>query len=616
KVKSGDTLAKIAIANKPDGINLDQMLVALFRRNESEFDRGNMNRLRAGKILSIPSAEEVSAVTSTEARKIVVAQARDFNAYRAKLAAAVAVTPAKKDAARQDDQGWIAPKVVEKPLTTEQKQDELKVSTTQASKDAKAQPGLEEDLVSRDRALQEERDRTAQLEKNIADLQKLAELQKSQADAEAQRQAETAKVDEVKPEPVVAATAETTQADTQGIIPPVQVATETIQPPVPTAKPDIEPEPVIESGDDSDNSLLIYGGIAALLVLALLGYFVFRRKADGDALSTGEFLSDSELMANSVFGATGGQTVDTSASIQTDFSQATLSAAIDGTEEAVDPIMEADLYIALKQETQAEEILVDALKGDPSRLSLYLKLLEIYSGQRNAVKFQKIAKDLKIQTNGAGPEWNMAVAMGRDLDPGNSLYGGGDYAAEVPVAVPSRLTEAAEPVTANFGFKPPVSSSATALNLDIGAPAVSAPLKMPDIDLSLPEEPVAATSDIPMVTQSVTAAGESDFDFDLDAPASDLAAASRESAGDFSRIDLDLADSSSPASAASAFVSAGAPASADGDATDISTKLELAQAYEEMGEREGQRELLEEILREGNPEQREFARAKLAALGA
>jgi pilus assembly protein FimV len=48
---------------------------------------------------------------------------------------------------------------------------------------------------------------------------------------------------------------------------------------------------------------------------------------------------------------------------------------------------------------------------------------------------------------------------------------------------------------------------------------------------------------------------------------------------------------------------------------EVATKLELAQAYEEMGDSEGARELLQEVLEEGDQAQKEAARNKLALLG-
>jgi pilus assembly protein FimV len=51
------------------------------------------------------------------------------------------------------------------------------------------------------------------------------------------------------------------------------------------------------------------------------------------------------------------------------------------------------------------------------------------------------------------------------------------------------------------------------------------------------------------------------------------------------------------------------------DNPEVATKLELAAAYEEMGDRDGARELYQEAVSEGSPAQQEAARAKLAALG-
>ena len=50
------------------------------------------------------------------------------------------------------------------------------------------------------------------------------------------------------------------------------------------------------------------------------------------------------------------------------------------------------------------------------------------------------------------------------------------------------------------------------------------------------------------------------------------------------------------------------------DNPEAATKLELAIAYEEMGDREGARELLEEVLKEGSPPQAAAAQTKLDSL--
>src|SRR5206468_8705319 len=80
--------------NRVEGVSLQQMLVALFRANKEAFVADNMNRLRAGKIISIPDKDASRAVAAADARRIVSAQYADFNEYRRRLGIAVASTPA------------------------------------------------------------------------------------------------------------------------------------------------------------------------------------------------------------------------------------------------------------------------------------------------------------------------------------------------------------------------------------------------------------------------------------------------------------------------------------------------------------------------------------------
>src|SRR6266513_2170395 len=65
-VKSGDTLAKIAGRFKPNDVTLDQMLVAFLNRNQNAFDEQNINRLRRGAIMNVPSAADAAATDSRE----------------------------------------------------------------------------------------------------------------------------------------------------------------------------------------------------------------------------------------------------------------------------------------------------------------------------------------------------------------------------------------------------------------------------------------------------------------------------------------------------------------------------------------------------------------------
>ncbi|HEX6019083.1 MAG TPA: FimV/HubP family polar landmark protein, partial [Burkholderiaceae bacterium] len=81
-VRQGDTLYRIARQSRRAGVSLDQMLVALFRSNPNAFMADNMNRLRAGAVLNVPSSDQAGAVTTAEAREVIRAQSADFDAYR------------------------------------------------------------------------------------------------------------------------------------------------------------------------------------------------------------------------------------------------------------------------------------------------------------------------------------------------------------------------------------------------------------------------------------------------------------------------------------------------------------------------------------------------------
>ena len=127
-IKRGDTLIGIANRVRPEGVSLEQTLLGLYRENTQAFD-GNMNRLKAGKSLKVPSAEQVAAIPQQEAVRELKLQADDWRAYRQKLAAAVSAAPEAKAKPDQASSGKITPKVDDraKPAPEDQK-DVLKLS--------------------------------------------------------------------------------------------------------------------------------------------------------------------------------------------------------------------------------------------------------------------------------------------------------------------------------------------------------------------------------------------------------------------------------------------------------------------------------------------------------
>src|SRR5215470_17887478 len=188
-VKRGDTLSKIAKEYKPADVTLEQMLVALFRSNEAAFDSRNMNRLRAGQILTIPPADQPGLVGQNEAKQVVRVQAADWRAYRDRVAAAAPTTEAAPT--QQAAGGRITTAVEEKGAPTQAGKDQLKVSR-EAGKGGSAAAAQSEDATAKDRALREANSRIAELEGTLKNMQKAVEL-KSQTMADAQKQAEAAK---------------------------------------------------------------------------------------------------------------------------------------------------------------------------------------------------------------------------------------------------------------------------------------------------------------------------------------------------------------------------------------------------------------------------------------
>jgi pilus assembly protein FimV len=434
------------------------------------------------------------------------------------------------------------------------------------------------------------------------------------------------------------------------------------------------------------------GGLVAL-ILGWLGLSAYRKKkatrAAKEAIGAMQD-EDHPVAAASEAAAYAAVIAESAASDDQETSQfSTTSASIQTTEaaEAVDPLAEADTFLAFGRDAQAEEILLAALVKDPTRQAIHNKLLDIYFGRKNVSQFAAIAEQLRVLTDASGEDWERALNMGREIDPDNALYGGSppvpaeEFSATMVMEAPVVLEAPPEPVA------PSGEAEAMALdfNLDIEAPAESAepvaaaePTEAAALDLDFevqapesadkPEaldmvldtgkfEPPAETTeevvlDLPLEIPdseppaAASADGNSvDFEFELKPPAVDAeppveatpdvalempeleipesaAEAEPESEGKTEAVALDLGELSEisldletpPAPETSDSVDAESVAEMP-DNPEVTTKLELATAYEEMGDKDGARELYEEAVKEGSPAQQKQARAKLASLG-
>ena len=682
-VNKGDTLGNIARRNMPDGVTLNQMLMALYRANQDAFIRGNINLVRAGRILNIPDREAIAAVNAADAAQQVQSQMADFADYKRKLGAAVAASPAAP-AREREVSGRITAKP-EAPAPSGQK-DQLRLSKADAAKPGApaAKAASEDDKVARDRALKESQSRVGDLEKNVADLQKLVEMKNQQlAELEKKAGAKPAPA----PAPAVAAPAakapepakpaaeapkpapETPKAAAPAAEAP-KAAAETPKPvaeapkeapkeaakdaskkaaEAPKAKPKAAPKAAESNPLDEVTAFLtdpVSGGGLGLVILMLFGYgfWAWKRKKSSQSKFQDSVLgAASGPGASSVFNAAAQPAADTPPpQAAADVSEASVSGVSvgGGQSDEVDPIAEADVYMAYGRDAQAEEILKEALGKDASRVAVHAKLLEIYANRKDAKSFEQAALKVKSLTNGAGPEWDKAMSLGHGIDPGNGLYGSGGAAAE---AAPAAAPSAAAP-TLDFDIGGGGGDAATApaktdsgLDFDLGATA------------AMPKSDFAKGGTLIIDSQDVKPAGSA-LDFDLggatDAddgektmllppkkkPAAAAAPAATADPDATVAMDFDLnldlggakTDGEKPADApldlGGLSLDLGTPGDAGGGNADpkwqeVATKLDLAKAYQEMGDKDGARELLNEVVKEGDAAQQGQAQQMLSNLG-
>ncbi len=209
-VVRGDNLSDIARKITPDGVNLNQMLVAMYRANREAFIDNNMNLLKVGAMLRIPDSIELTAIDAAEANAEVKIQVADWRNYRKKLVeAATESQPAESEVLSQADSGEITTTVdIEAAASGEESKEVLRLSSgfQLAQQGEGADTSMidrlrmtEEDAIAHSLAMQEANERVAMLEKQVDDLQQLLEL-KQPGLAQAQVQAEAISDIDVKPE--------------------------------------------------------------------------------------------------------------------------------------------------------------------------------------------------------------------------------------------------------------------------------------------------------------------------------------------------------------------------------------------------------------------------------
>jgi pilus assembly protein FimV len=533
KVVRGDTAAALARANLSDGISLDQMLVAMLRSNPDAFVDGNVNRLKAGAVLEIPEGADASNIKITDAKASLKTQAVDFQEYRKKLAQNAVVT---ESAPKREAAGKVTASVVDKKpnVSTPDKLTLEKPKADPAVTKAPSLPSAEEKLAA-DLAKQANAARTAELEKNIADLKNVAVT--------------TA----VPPAPQIAPAA------------PVAVVSAPVQTPVAQPKP-----PTTQSAADSfANSpylLPVTGGIAALLGGAFLWFRNKRRKQNSAKSPLTEFNVEgmhTRQLSDTIFGQIGGARVNTqeeAANAATMVLTPTQLAEPSVSPSDVDPVAEADVYLAYDRDVQAEEILKEAMRTMPERLDIDEKLLEIYAKRGDLRAFESVATALHSKSETRSPNWTQVCDWAKNIGstlPIFAVPGAAFSVADFPATQQSAYTNnsltfrAATPLVSELPPDPtpaPPPQTDGFINFDMSALSLDFP----------PRTPVSQPVAQPVITQA--------------------------------QIAIDTNELEDP-------------------------KLALAEEYLSIGDKAGARALIEEVIAMGDTANAQKALAMLANLG-
>lgn len=421
-VQRGETLWSIANALAHDSSAApEQIAKGLYRANPRAF-AGNINALKAGTVLRIPTPEYLAQLGPQRGSARPASRSPETSASRE------GQTP-------QNQLKLLSPA-------------EAKSRAEGVAAGGKAKSDLALEVAETVKQENEEfRARLIQLEQKLGDMERLLTLKDEQiASLQAQQPSAAAPVKPVTPvvgtapqppappataQPPVAA--QPPQPQPAGVkppeapVPPPAATTPTASsrpavPRPPTPAPQAE-----EPGFAIDSSYLIAGGGLALFGL---GAWLIKRRRNAMIAETESILLAAERESSQPPQFSPSRVTDsglepivaTKSSFLSEFTPSDFDAL--GTEtDDVDPISEADVYLAYGRYKQAEELIRHAIAQRPERDESKLKLLEIYYATENRTAFESYAKELKAAKKDNQPEfWSKVVEMGRELVPHSPLF--------------------------------------------------------------------------------------------------------------------------------------------------------------------------------------------------
>ncbi|AHX13817.1 fimbrial protein FimV [Dyella jiangningensis] len=593
-VERGQTLSAIAHETAPEGVDTNQMLLALKQANPDAFYRDNINALKTGAVLRIPSKADAQATAVAAAAAEVMRQNGDWRSGAARTPTTVAdagtranassapttsapagdrlaLVPAKEGADSSSGKGGKGgDKAAEKGMAALHqdllRSQEALTTLQQQGNELKSRLKDLEDINGKNERLLSLKDsEIADLQRQLAEARKAAG-QPAAAPAKAAANAPAAKPEAAKPEPakpseetVVKASEPTTAPAPTASTPttasaqapasePAHASTAAAKPVVakPAAKPAAPtPAPVAEEEPWYMQTWAWGAGAGAAVLLLLFALRGRNRKpaAAAAAASTGSLADRFGTEPNLGLGS-------------------------------IDP---------------DQDELLDQLAEHPDDVGLHLELVSLYYSRRDVEHFEAAAEAMHAHiADPQQPEWQDVVHMGEDLVPEHPLFSHG-------APLPPRDEEEHEALD-HFDLDRYASDSD-----DLEPPP-------------LPQQPSAPNKKV----------SEYHFDFDLTPrQAHNHASAPAMASADAVENKAEEAFETGGNSWAFAEPTEDLPAHElepldheIGQFSDdpVDTKLDLARAYLDMGDPDGAQAMLEEVMHEGTQMQKDVAKRLLDSI--
>ena len=462
-----DTLWSIATATRPDtSVSVNQMMLALLRANPEAFFNQNVNGLKRGQILRMPSDSELNALSKAQALEETKTQYAAWENIKGNFSSTVTERPEISSVPESSD---ASTDVAESAPPMPAEDAELKLVAANESKEVSQQAASVdssggEDLVLAQESIQaltqeniELKDRLQETEALLNDLKRLLSLKDDEL-AALQEQLATQKTSTAEEQPM--AEEEQPMAEEEQPMAEDEEVIEVVENEPASSSPGImgKVQEYISPVKNILKSNPMYGiGAAVVLAVLILIVILIRFKKNsaeimhidaetveafpdfdsGDLGDTGKGKDELDSEAVTILPDSEAETAMPEESVDIDLdmegeeeekTQFVATEEVPDEEESdEDPLQEVNTYLAFEQFDQAEEFVRNAISGKPDNAEFHTKLLEVFYTSGNKKSYEEEAKVLNELVGGEGEHWNMAVAMWSEMSPNRALFEeGGD----------------------------------------------------------------------------------------------------------------------------------------------------------------------------------------------